>query len=191
MLQVFPIGDFDVTVSGVGTGRAVHPAAGAAVSVGERREAGRGDRGDSGPLEVVILVPVVLLLFALVVAYGRTTQADTKVEHAAAVGARAAAAAQTAGWRAGPGRGRRHARAWPRPDWAAAPSVSVGGDYRPGGRVTVTVSCVASLGDLTGLGLPLGSRTLTATASEVIDVRRGAVDRERATGAGAACRCSS
>ena len=133
---------------------------------------GCGDRGDSGPLEVAILVPAVLLLFGLVVAFGRTTQADTKVEHAAAVGARAAAAAQTAGG------GQVRAAAVATDSLAQAglgctPSVSVGGDYRPGGRVTVTVSCVASLGDLTGLGLPLGSRTLTASATEVIDQTRG------------------
>ena len=132
----------------------------------------RGDRGDAGPLEVVILVPAVLLLFALVVAYGRTTQADTKVEHAAAVGARAAAAAQTHGG----GQSRAAAVAadsLAQAGMRCAPTVSVGGDYRPGGRVTVTVSCEASLGDLVGLGLPLGSRTLTATATEVIDVTRG------------------
>lgn len=133
----------------------------------------RGERGDSGPLEAVILVPVVLLMFALVVAYGRTTQADTKVEHAAAVGARAAANAQTAGG------GQARAEVVVAESLANAGlacqgrSVSVGGDYRPGGRVTVTVSCVAALSDLVGLGLPVGSRTLTATASEVIDRTRG------------------
>lgn len=133
----------------------------------------RGERGDSGPLEAVILVPVVLAMFALVVAYGRTTQADSKVEHAAAVGARAAASAKTAGG------GSAFAQRVVDQSLAgaglscASRSVSVGGNYAPGGRVTVTVSCVASLADLTGLGLPLGSRTLTATASEVIDVNRG------------------
>lgn len=134
---------------------------------------GRGDRGDSGPLEAVILVPVVLLMFALVVAYGRSTQADSKVEHAAAVGARAAANAQTAGG------GQARAQEVVAESLADAGlacssrSVRVGGDYTPGGRVTVTVSCVASLGDLMGLGLPIGSRRLTATASEVIDRTRG------------------
>ncbi len=57
----------------------------------------RGERGDAGPLELVILLPVVLLLFALVVAFGRATTAQQHVQHAAAVGARAAAGAQTAG----------------------------------------------------------------------------------------------
>ncbi|MGH9270199.1 MAG: TadE/TadG family type IV pilus assembly protein [Ilumatobacteraceae bacterium] len=133
----------------------------------------RGERGGSGALEAVILVPAVLAMFALVVAYGRTTLADGKVEHAAAVGARAAASAQTAGG------GSSLAQRVVDESLAGAGlacssrSVSVGGDYAPGGRVTVSVSCVASLADLTGLGLPLGSRTLTATASEVIDVNRG------------------
>ncbi len=56
---------------------------------------GRGERGDAGPLEMVILMPVLLLAFAVVVLFGRTTTAATDVEHAARVGARAAAAAQS------------------------------------------------------------------------------------------------
>ena len=77
---------------GVGPDRALRPPAGATVT---RGPAARLGAGDSGPLEVVILLPAVLLLFGLVVAFGRTTTAATNVEHAAAVGARAAAAAQT------------------------------------------------------------------------------------------------
>jgi Flp pilus assembly protein TadG len=131
------------------------------------------DRGDSGPLELVILMPVVLALFGLVVAFGRTTTADTDVEHAARVGARAAASAQTSGG------GRALAQdvivdslRSAGLSCAAGPAVSVGGDWSPGGRVTVTVSCTASLADVTKLGLP-GSRTLTASATEVIDRSRG------------------
>jgi len=132
-----------------------------------------GEHGDSGALEAVILVPVVLAMFALVVAYGRTTQADTKVEHAAAVGARAAATAQTAGAGAALA-GRVVDDSLARAGLACTSrSVNVSGQWSPGGRVTVAVSCVASLADLTGLGLPLGSRTLSATATEVIDVNRG------------------
>jgi Flp pilus assembly protein TadG len=133
----------------------------------------RGDRGDSGPLELVLLMPAVLLLFGLVVAFGRTTAADTDVEHAAKVGARAAASAQTERG------GNTLARAVVLDSLreaglscAGGPSVAVGGPWRPGGRVTVTVSCTASLADITKLGLP-GSRTLRATATEVIDRVRG------------------
>jgi Flp pilus assembly protein TadG len=132
-----------------------------------------GEHGDSGALEAAILVPVVLAMFALVVAYGRTTQADTKVEHAAAVGARAAAAAQTAGGGAALA-GQVVAESLRGAGLSCTDrSITVDGEWSPGGRVTVAVSCVASLADLTGLGLPLGSRTLRATATEVIDVNRG------------------
>jgi len=132
----------------------------------------RGTRGDAGPLELVILVPVVLLLFGLVVAFGRATTAQQHVQHAAAVGARAAAGAQTAG-------GGTSAAARVVHDSLAgvgmtdcsAPSVS--GTWTPGGRVTVTVTCVVDLGDVTRLGVIPGSRTLTASATEVIDRTRG------------------
>jgi Flp pilus assembly protein TadG len=45
------------------------------------------------------------------------------------------------------------------------------GDFRPGGWVTVTVSCSASFSDLAPLAVP-GSRTFTNTATEVIDTYR-------------------
>ena len=168
VLQVFPIGDFDVAVSAAAPDRALRRRAGAPVMSVRCR----GDRGDSGPLEVVILLPAVLLLFAMVVAFGRTTTASQHVEHAAAVGARAAAGAQTAGG-AGAG-GRRGRRSQPRParhDAARRPRSA--GTFTPGGRVSVTVTCTVDLGDVTRLGFLPGSRTLTATASEVIDRTRG------------------
>ena len=52
-------------------------------------------------------------------------------------------------------------------------ATSVSGAFTPGGRVTVTVSCVVALGDVTQFGLIPGSRTLTASATEVIDRTRG------------------
>jgi Flp pilus assembly protein TadG len=120
---------------------------------------------------MVILVPVVLVVFALVVAFGRTTTATEHVAHAAAVGARAAASAQTAG-------GATALATDVVADALAqvgmtcgAPSVA--GTFRPGGSVTVTVSCTVDLGDLSELGMIPGSRTLTASATEVIDRTRG------------------
>ena len=47
------------------------------------------------------------------------------------------------------------------------------GTWTPGGRVTVTVSCVVDLGDVTKFGVIPGSRTLTASATEVVDRTRG------------------
>lgn len=132
----------------------------------------RGERGDAGPLELVILMPALLMLFALVIAFGRTSAAGGDVEHAARVGARAAAASQTIGG------------AQTRAQTVVAESlqgsglscvdssVSVSGDVAPGGEVTVSVSCVADLGDVVQFGMP-GSKTLQATATEQVDVVRG------------------
>ena len=52
-------------------------------------------------------------------------------------------------------------------------STALSGSFAPGGRVTVTVSCVVELGDVTQFGFLPGSRTLTASATEVIDRTRG------------------
>ncbi len=134
----------------------------------------RGTRGDAGPLELVILVPVVLLLFGLVVAFGRATTAQQHVQHAAAVGARAAVAAQTAGGGTNAAtRVVRDSLVGVGMTDCGAPSVS--GTWTPGGRVTVTVSCVVDLGDVTQFGVIPGSRTLTASATEVVDRTRGGV----------------
>jgi Flp pilus assembly protein TadG len=131
----------------------------------------RGARGDAGPLEVAILVPVVLLVFGLVIAFSRTTTATEHVAHAAAIGARAAAGAQTAG-------GADAVAAAVVADSLAQVGMtceppSVAGDFSPSGRVTVTVSCNVDLGEITKFGLLPGSRTLTASATEVIDRTRG------------------
>jgi Flp pilus assembly protein TadG len=48
--------------------------------------------------------------------------------------------------------------------------------FRPGGAVDVSVSCVADLGDALLLGV-VGSRTLTASASEPVDTWRGTGDQ--------------
>ena len=131
----------------------------------------RGTRGDAGPLEVVILLPAVLAVFGLVVAFSRTTTATEHVAHAAAVGARAAASAQTAG-------GATALATDVVADSLAqvgmtcdAPAVA--GTFSPGGSVTVTVSCTVDLGDVTHFALLPGSRTLTGSATEVIDRTRG------------------
>ena len=130
-----------------------------------------GERGDAGPLEVVILVPAVLVVFGLVVAFSRTTTATQHVSHAAAVGARAAASAQTA---AGGSALATDVVAEELAQYnmtCGAPSVA--GTFTPGGSISVTVSCTVDLGDLTQLGMIPGSRTLTASATEVIDRTRG------------------
>jgi Flp pilus assembly protein TadG len=132
----------------------------------------RGERGDAGPLEVVILVPVLLLLFGLVVVFSRATTAQEHVQHAAAVGARAAAGAQTAGGAAALAT-RVVGDSLAGVGMTDCGPPSVAGTFTPGGRVTVSVACVVDLGDVTKFGLLPGSRTLRASATEVIDRTRG------------------
>ena len=153
---------------GVGAGRALRPPAGAAVS-----DAGCAvARGDAGPLELVILVPVVLLVFGLVVAFSRTTTAD--------------AARRSTPPPSGPAPRQRRRR----PVAATALATDVVADSLAGSACRAARRPV--VGTLTPGGqrhrhrvvhgrsrrrhqfgsIP-GSRTLTASATEVIDRTRG------------------
>lgn len=54
----------------------------------------------------------------------------------------------------------------------ASVGVSTTGSWSPGGQVSVTVTCVVSLSEVTGVGFP-GSRTYRSTAVEQIESIRG------------------
>jgi TadE-like protein len=132
-----------------------------------------GQRADSGPLEAVILVPVLFAVFALAMAFGRTTSAAGDVSHAARAGARAAARAQTLGG-ATEAAVEVVAESLGESGLACArQSTVVDGVLAPGGVISVTVTCVVDLSDVVGLGPIPGARTLSATASEAVDAVRG------------------
>ena len=131
--------------------------------------------GEAGSvsLELVLMTPVVLALVVLVVVCGRITRAEAIVRSAAAAGARAASIRQE------PGAARADAVAAVRANLdgvattCSDPSVSVDvGDLRPGGQVSVQVTCEARLSDLVLVGLP-GARRLSARSIEVVDRWRG------------------
>ena len=138
-----------------------------------RRLPRRGDSTGSIGLELALIVPVLFVLTGFVVGIGRIAEADGRVEAAARDAARAASLADD-----GPG-ARRAAEV------AGQATLLVDGlscrdsrvdlvsytDDGPGpgvDRVTVRVSCTASLADLAVPGLP-GSSTLQATASSPLD----------------------
>ncbi len=125
-------------------------------------------------VELVILTPLLLVLLLFVVGLGRIAHTSGEVGGAAADAARTASllripfAAQAAGESAA----RAHL------DGGSCRTVDVDIDttqLRPGGVVTVTVRCTASLARLGLAGFP-GERTFTATSSVPIDIYRGISD---------------
>ncbi len=131
----------------------------------------RSDRG-SISVEVAVIAPAFVFLMLLVVYAGKVSEADGNVERAAAEGARAASLRQN------PAAAIDDARAVVEANLAAAgvpcsqldTSVDTSG-FEPGGTVTITVRCDASMADVTLLGVP-GTRSFTATSTEVIDTYR-------------------
>ena len=131
----------------------------------------RDDRGTIA-VEVAVIAPALLFLMLLVVYAGKVAEADGNVERAASDAARAASLRQH------PSDAADDAQTTAAADLTAAgvPCLDLRttvdtDDFDPGGTVTVTVSCEASMADVTLLGVP-GRRTFTATAVEVIDTYR-------------------
>ena len=131
----------------------------------------RSERG-SISVEVAVIAPAFVFLMLLVVYAGKVSEADGNVERAAAEGARAASLRQS------PAAAIDDAEAAVEANLAAAgvpcsqldTSVDTS-TFEPGGTVTVTVRCVASMADVTLLGVP-GTRSFTAASTEVIDTYR-------------------
>ena len=135
----------------------------------------RRERDDLGSVavEIAVLAPALVALMLFVVFAGRVSHADGEVRRASSEAARAASLRQS-------------------PDAAidaaestAAANLSDSGflcselatevdttQFRAGGRVAVTVRCVADMSDVALLGVP-GSRRFEARSVEVIDRYRG------------------
>ncbi len=136
----------------------------------------RNDDRGSVAVETAVVAPALVVLLLLVVFAGRVAQADGDVRRAASEGARAASLEQ-----------------YPESaELAAAESVranlSTSGvvcgrlettvdtsNFAPGGSVTVSVRCTASMADVALLGVP-GERVFESRSVEVIDRYRGVGD---------------
>lgn len=124
-------------------------------------------------VEVAIITPAFIFLMLLVVFAGKVSEADGNVERAASVAARAASLRQhpsdaTTDAQAAAEQNLSHAGV---PCIALDTDVDTS-DFHAGGTVTVTVTCKASMADVTLLGVS-GTRTFTARVVEVIDTYRG------------------
>ena len=132
----------------------------------------RPDRG-SISVEVAVIAPAFIFLMLLVVFAGKVSEADANVTRAASHAARAASLRQHPADAITDATTTAQANL----DAAGVPCIDLDitvdtDDLRPGGTVTVTVACTASMADVTLLGVP-GRRSFNATAVEVVDTFRG------------------
>jgi Flp pilus assembly protein TadG len=127
------------------------------------------DRGAFAALELVILFPFILVMIALVAAFGRVERGRQLVDQAAQAASRAGSLASTPYTASSAAQN------------AAAETLRDGGlscanmtvtldtsQFRSGGKVVARVSCVADLSGLTMAGVP-GSVTLNANSTSPLD----------------------
>lgn len=131
-----------------------------------------GDAGSS-TVELVILAPLLVALLLFVVFCGRLVTAQLDLDAAAHGAARAASIARSVPAATTDAQRTALETLAARGVTCGQPSVQVNtGGLRPGGVVTVTVSCRVPLSDLALIAVP-GTRVVTSTSSSPIDVWRG------------------
>jgi Flp pilus assembly protein TadG len=130
-----------------------------------------GDAGSS-TVELAILAPLLVALLLFVVFCGRLVTAQLDLDAAAHGAARAASIARAVPAATADARRTALKTLAARGVTCGQPEVRVVTDgLRPGGVVTVTVSCHVPLSDLALIAVP-GTRVVTATSSSPIDVWR-------------------
>jgi Flp pilus assembly protein TadG len=137
-----------------------------------RARLSRSDDAGFGALELVIVTPVLLVMLLLVVGFGRLTHGRQLVQQAAAAAARAATLDSDPGQAGTDAEQAAHDTLTQAGVSCRTFNASVDtGDFRPGGQVTVTVTCTTSLSDLGLVGFP-GAKTLTASATSPLEQYR-------------------
>ncbi|MFI0420478.1 TadE/TadG family type IV pilus assembly protein [Spongiactinospora sp. 9N601] len=131
----------------------------------------RDDRG-SVTAEVLLLTTLLIVLALFAVAVGRLVTARLEVNNAAHQAARAASIARTPAAAESAARKVTEMALGAERVTCADRRVSVGlASFRPGGTVTVSVTCTVKLSDVALVRLP-GSSALTASFSAPIDYWR-------------------
>jgi Flp pilus assembly protein TadG len=137
-----------------------------------RRLVNRGDSGSS-TVEFAILTPLLVGLLLFVVLCGRLVSAQLDVDAAAHGAARAASISRSVSGATADARQTALDTLAARGVTCRQPTVTVDtGGLRPGGVVTVTVSCAVPLSDLALISLP-GTRVVSATSTSPVDLWRG------------------
>lgn len=137
-----------------------------------RPTAGRDRERGSIVIELAFLAPVVLLIFALIWAYGRVAWANGHLEAGVRDAARVATQASNYPEAyAAAERAVQQATAAV-PACQSSVQLDIGGEFRSGGTITVTATCSYPLSDLGLPGAP-GQMHPTSTFSSVLDLHRG------------------
>lgn len=124
-------------------------------------------------MELAILAPLLVAFLLFVVFCGRLVTAQLDLDAAAHGAARAASIARTVPTATTDAQRTALEILTARGITCGQPDVRVStSGLRPGGTVTVTVSCHVPLSDLALIAVP-GTRVVTATSSSPIDVWRG------------------
>ncbi|MGW0136366.1 TadE family protein [Streptomyces sp. NPDC003299] len=135
-------------------------------------------RGDTGSvaIEAAIILPPLIMFVCLAIAGGRLVTSGAKIDAAAQDAAREASIHRTAASAQGAAQSAAAESLDDQGISCASTSIDIntGGLNVPVGQVgtvTVTVSCTVNLSDLLLPGVP-GARTLTSTATSVVDAYR-------------------
>lgn len=129
------------------------------------------DRGESNVLGLVLIAPAALVVALLVLWVGRVTDAEAQVQAASAAAAQAAARQRSPLAAEASARATAAAMLTDAAACTGGATVSVNSSgWRPGGQVSVTISCVPDRADLSALAP--AARRLTGTATAAIDPYR-------------------
>jgi len=142
------------------------------MSLPARLRAAHRDEG-SAAAELVLITPLLIVILLLIVAAGRLVDARLQVDSAAMQAARAASLARDPA--AAAAQADATARAALASEHITCDPAAVSPDttaFRPGGQVTVQVTCTVSLAGLSLLHIG-GAETLTSQFTSPIDVYRG------------------
>jgi len=138
---------------------------------------GRGGDAGSSALEITVLAPVLLFIFAMAISAMRIEIADQAIQSAAHDAARAASISRTEDQARTDARNTANTSLNDQGLNCRTLTVNVdttgfGAPLGTPASVTVTVTCVVDLADVSMPGLP-GAKTLTATFVSSIDSYRG------------------
>jgi Flp pilus assembly protein TadG len=129
--------------------------------------------------ELVIVAPILLIVVVLMVALGRVDSAQGDVESAARAGVQAAVVAPDASDAQTQASAAAQSSLSGAGLTCTAPQISVNtSNFVAGGWVSVSVTCVTSLADVSVPGAP-GAKTLSATSSAHIDPYRAITSQEQ------------